>query len=417
MTTNDYSYLEEKEEEEEEEDKGYDYEFADPGPSDDQICPICRHVARKACQVNCCGKIFCNGCLEKLRQYSDEFKCPNCRKKLDGKYFRDIRIEREIFHLKIYCNNKNKGCSWQGNLKDVDTHIKECPNQLVTCVKCNDIMQRHRLKFHNVSECLQRYYRCLHCNASGTYMVMISSHLEECPDLDLNCPNKGCKYKIKRRYMGFHQQICTKAVIKCPYHDIGCQMEMKREMMDEHVETSNHTHLQLAVKKIREITEEQQTVIKFIGFLKHVRDEDKWYSSGFYSSTGGYKLRLTLSANGSGNGKGTHVSCSVNLMPGEYDDTLEWPFQGEVIVELLNQLEDKNHLKQVIPFNDVTPDKYKNRKKQEDYKIWGLSQFIPHTDLGLNSSTNTQYLMNNTLYFRVSVNVHSKTKPWLAGKK
>ena len=42
-------------------------------------------------------------------------------------------------------------------------------------------------------------------------------------------------------------------------------------------------------------------------------------------------------------------------------------------------------------------------------------QFIPHTDLGLYSSTNTKYLMNDTLYFRVSVNVYSKTKTWLAG--
>ena len=69
---------------------------------------------------------------------------------------------------------------------------------------------------------------------------MISSHLEECPNLDLKCPNEGCKYKIKRQYMGFHLH---KAVIKRPYYDIGCQMERKREMMDEHVETSNHTHL------------------------------------------------------------------------------------------------------------------------------------------------------------------------------
>ena len=122
-----------------------------------------------------------------------------------------------------------------------------------------------------------------------------------------------------------------------------------------------------------------------------------------------------MNANGRGCSKGTHVSCYVCLMPGEYDDILEWPFQGEVTVELLNQLEDKNHYKCVTPFNDKTPDKCKNRKKKEDNDGLGYHQFIPHTDLDLNSSTNTQYLMNDTLYFRVSVNVHSKTKPWLAG--
>ena len=197
---------------------------------------------------------------------------------------------------------------------------------------------------------------------------------------------------------------------------------MKREMMDEHMETNTQAHLQNAVKKItylqkavEKIREQQQTVIKFSEFSKHKRDEDQWLSSGFYTSPGGYKLRLNVDANGYGSGKGTHVSCFINLMPGEYDDTLEWPFQGEVTVQLLNQLEDKNHYKDVIPFNDETPDDCKNRKKKEDIDAWGTDQFIPHTNLGLNSSTNTQYLMNDSLYFRVSVNVHSKTKPWLAG--
>ena len=61
-----------------------------------------------------------------------------------------------------------------------------------------------------------------------------------------------------------------------------------------------------------------------------------------------------------------------------------------------------------------TPDECKNRKKRVDMdEGWGKDRFIPQTDLGLNSSTNTQYLMNDTLYFKVSVKVHSKTKLWL----
>ena len=404
----------ESDSEPDDENGGYDYAFVDPGPSDDQVCLICHLVARKACQANCCGKIFCKGCLEKLRQHSDEFKCPICRKKLGKRYFKDTKTERDILHLQIYCTNKNEGCSWQGNLKDVDTHIKACCNQKVTCDKCDDVIQRHQLEIHNSDECLQRDYKCPHCDADGIYILTTTSHLEECPDLVLICPNEGCEDEIKRREMGSHHQKCPKRVIKCPYHDIGCETEMKREMMDEHMETNTQAHLQNAVKKIRE-QRKCPVVIKFSEFSKHKRDEDQWLSSGFYTSAGGYKLRLNVDANGYGSGKGTHVSCFINLMPGEYDDTLDWPFQGKVTVELLNQLEDKNHYKIAIPFNDKTPDEYKNRKEKEDSAELGQSQFIPHTNLGHNSSTNTQYLMNDTLYFRVSVNVHSKTKPWLAG--
>ena len=141
-----------KEEEEDSKSDGeYDYTFVAPGPSNEQMCLICHLVARKACQANCCGKIFCKGCLEKLRQYSDEFSCPNCRTNLNGRYFEDTRADREISQLQIYCTNMEKGCNWQGNLKDI---IKACRNEEVTCDKCDDVMQRHQLEIHNSDECL-----------------------------------------------------------------------------------------------------------------------------------------------------------------------------------------------------------------------------------------------------------------------
>ena len=42
----------------------------------------------------------------------------------------------------------------------------------------------------------------------------------------------------------------------------------------------------------------------------------------------------------------------------------------------------------------------------------GCPTFLPHSSLGHNPATNTQYLLDNTLYFRVSVKVDNH-KPWL----
>ena len=194
-----------KNDKEEKSDGGYDYTFVEPGPSNEQMCPICQLVARKACQANCCGKIFCKGCLEKRRQHSSEFNCLNCAKKLKGSYFEDRRVKLEISDLQIYCTYKNENCSWQGNLKDIDSHIQACRNEEVICDKCDDVMQRHQLEFHNSDECLQRDYKCPHCKANGIYIVMTTSHLEECRDLPLTCPNEGCEEdEINRRGMGSH---------------------------------------------------------------------------------------------------------------------------------------------------------------------------------------------------------------------
>ena len=52
-------------------------------------------------------------------------------------------------------------------------------------------------------------------------------------------------------------------------------------------------------------------------------------------------------------GSGTHLSVYAQLMRGEYDNELEWPFEGDIRVELLNWRADKNHHSDTIPFTDT----------------------------------------------------------------
>jgi TNF receptor-associated factor 4 len=201
---------------------------------------------------------------------------------------------------------------------------------------------------------------------------------------------------------------------------------MKREEQEQHNEIWMNEHLQLAVKEITELKSEKKClqsqlknlpnqyrpVIKMSGFAK-VKDEgNSWYSPGFYTSPGGYKMCLRVYVNGDGDG--THVSCYIYLMSGEYDDILEWPFHGKVTIQLLNQLKDKNHHKMVVHFVSSTPLECKSRvfggKLAEG---WGKPRFISHSQLDVNPSLNCQYLKDDTLYFRVSVEVTSITKPWL----
>ena len=57
---------------------GYDCQFVSDVPNTLQ-CLICATVAREAQQVDCCGKVFCKGCLYKLKRARNK-ACPNCRK-------------------------------------------------------------------------------------------------------------------------------------------------------------------------------------------------------------------------------------------------------------------------------------------------------------------------------------------------
>ena len=49
-------------------------------------------------------------------------------------------------------------------------------------------------------------------------------------------------------------------------------------------------------------------------FEQHKIDSDQWYSPPFYTHPQGYKMCLKVYANGSGKGKGTHVSVYGYLM-------------------------------------------------------------------------------------------------------
>ncbi len=120
---------------------------------------------------------------------------------------------------------------------------------------------------------------------------------------------------------------------------------------------------------------------------------------------------ILVYANGLGDGEGTHVTVAAHLMKGDNDDSLSWPFTGRVTVELLNQLEDKNHHKETttFPADDDVSQRVVDGERGEG---WGYFKFISHADLAHKPLTNTQYLKDDTLIFRVSAEAPDY-KPWL----
>ena len=139
-------------------------------------------------------------------------------------------------------------------------------------------------------------------------------------------------------------------------------------------------------------------------FEQHKKDGDDWFSPPFYSHTGGYKMGLSVDANGHGSGKDTHVSVYVYMMHGEHDDHLKWPFSGDITVQLLNQRGEEKHRERTI-HSDNTERKYRSRvasRHDRAARGWGKSKFIAHTALGYDSTKNTEYLRNDCLKFEVT---------------
>ena len=236
------------------------------------------------------------------------------------------------------------------------------------------------------------------------------------------CPNRGCKTYSIRSDLPNHRKECPFEKVPCKYSTIGCTEVVERKDLKEH-ERDSQRHLQLAVDTVHQLqtkvgnmqaqSREIPVLYKFISFNQHKTLRDTIYSPAFYTSPTGYKMCIGVYANGNGGGKDTHISVFTFLMKGENDDYLPWPFTGKVTVELLNQLEDKNHHSLSIRFNSDSDTNQRVVDKERSGTGWGWQKYISHSDLGQNTGKNSQYLKDDRLHFKISVDAKSSSTPWL----
>ena len=329
---------------------------------------------------------------------------------------------REINALQVRCANSERGCQWTGTVGTLDNHIASCQFALVPCPnKCDKdkgagelLLIRKHLDQHLKTKCQKRAYKCPHCGENGTFVSITEDHDQVCEKKIVACPNKGsgCSLSMERGKTQEHvSSDCEYTEVACVYESLGCGVRMLRKDIIEHQENEDKGHLHLVLKTVvareeqhKALSEGEAVVFHLPGYASKKDKNERFYSTPFYTHPGGYKMCICIDANGSGDGKGTHVSVYTKILEGRYDNQVHWPFLGTVTYELLNQLGDDNHHRVVI-IHGVADNMRVGRSR-------GSPKFLPHSSLGHNPATNTQYLLDDTLYFRVSVKVDNH-KPWL----
>ena len=110
---------------------------------------------------------------------------------------------------------------------------------------------------------------------------------------------------------------------------------------------------------------------------------------------------LMVNANGGGSGKGTHLSLFVHLLKGEYDDQLQWPFNANITVQLLNWSGDNGHEENTIPYHEA-PLEYRTRVTEGDRAPggFGYHQFISHSVLE-SVTSDVQFITDNKICFKI----------------
>ena len=134
--------------------------------------------------------------------------------------------------------------------------------------------------------------------------------------------------------------------------------------------------------------------LKMTNFSKYKTEKEQWNSPPWYTAQYGYKLQLNVDPSGFGNGEDTHISVHVYLMKGENDAMLQWPFKGDLTIQLLNWREDKRHVEKTFHFNNNTSLQTRSMVIEGERASIGIGydKFISLTDLSYNSVKNTEYI-------------------------
>ena len=128
----------------------YDFNYVEP-PPDRVVCKICRLPCREAQKSECCDHVFCKQDIDKMKAVTAvSHACPICRVE-PFKTYPDRAVDREIKGLNIYCRNKEVGCgcSWSGELDQIDVHLSKCE---IACKYCKEVMHYTAMISH-INEC------------------------------------------------------------------------------------------------------------------------------------------------------------------------------------------------------------------------------------------------------------------------
>ena len=132
--------------------------------------------------------------------------------------------------------------------------------------------------------------------------------------------------------------------------------------------------------------------------LNQMKFSKKPFLSKPFHSSQGYRLIFMVSPYGCGCGLGTHLTVAIGILTGPNDSKLHWPFVGEVTVVLMNQLSNESHYSKKLKCceNEEKAGRPGGRACMD-------MCYVALSRLEHDSNNCTQYLKDDTLYFKVII--------------
>ena len=311
----------------------------------------------------------------------------------------DRHLEAVCSYVDVGCKH---GCSTVTKRKDIAEHENQCGRRPFCCSYCNvyestydDVVTVHHLV------CLNAPVPC----PQGCNVVLECQHLQQhtddvCPNTIVECDFSyyGCSAKLRRQDLPTHLNTnlsfhtCMSMLSKMnkqflsEIQPLKAEVErlkamevpqLKAEVQQLKVDLVEVSQLKREVQELKRVLHEHKSqadamtsylktsptisqdvyMSTNIEPLKSLVHGQSLQQKNFYSHIGGYKMQLHIMSSTSGCPPNTvRLYPRVYLMKGEFDEFLDWPFEGVVTV-----CHSLSRDKLCINFSDVPQTRVLNR--------------------------------------------------------
>ena len=387
---------------------GYDYDFVTAPPKSLE-CPVCLLTFRDPHVISCCGNEFCQLCIERVQR--DGKPCPLCNEP-NFTTFLHKKLVREVNGLVVRCPQKELGCEWEGELGQVEQHLNPgagpssssgCGYVMVECrFQCGAHLQRRMVGEHEMESCPKRAIEIQVASLMRKFEVitvenkMLKQELSEMKEAQehVNQKQQEEMAKVKHKLTEvMDENNCLQRAHKSMQKAYS-ELQKKHVAMKSKIDTDavrQKTKFDFLEKTCLSL-QTHTTPLPVPPFyftvvnIEHYMKNNMVYGiESFYSHPGGYKMFVNISPKTFNPHKGTcmYLFLGVGIQRGEFDDQLQWPFSGEVTVQLYNRTEEEWSKEATIVLNKKECDMDIVQKSVDilTHGSWGYDEFLSLSEL------------------------------------
>ena len=100
-----------------------DYVFVEQ-PSKDFFCPVIFSLLLQPHLTSCCGNHISQEAASRIQREGGA--CPICNTHPWSSMF-SKHFQRQVKSVHVFCRHEDRGCGWQGELTNFNSHVQSCP--------------------------------------------------------------------------------------------------------------------------------------------------------------------------------------------------------------------------------------------------------------------------------------------------